>query len=119
MKTIYVFGNTFIKEDSFAFQVSKALRGVKTVHLDMPEQLFDLKDKRIIILDVVANATSPLIIQDLTQLDAPHLVSLHDFDLGFYLALMQKMGIQKNIKIIGVPPQGDLQKIAHQVNTWI
>ena len=119
MKTVYVYGNSFVEEDAMALQVGRTLKGVNIVHLTMPEQLFDLKEKKVTILDVVANITDPLIIQDISQLDAPHLVSLHDFDLGFYLLLMQKMGINKHIKIIGIPPTGDAQKIGKQVKTWI
>ena len=119
MKTVYVFGNKFIEQDNFAHQVAHKLHGISVKECCSPEQLLDIDDESITILDVVEHIEKPILIMDVNQLKAPHLVSLHYFDLGFFLQLMEKMGMQKNIKIIGIPQQGDFKKIIEQVKAWI
>ena len=118
-KRVFVFGNPYLEEDSFALQVGRHLKKIKVVPCENPDFLLDLPEEHITILDVVQNIKKPILIKDLTQLQSRTMVSLHDFDLGFFLLLIKKLGIPKKIKIIGVPQQGDAQKIASQVKPWI
>ena len=46
-------------------------------------------------------------------------MSLHDFDLGFFLSLMKELGINKKIKIIGIPENGNIKEIADGVKACI
>ena len=46
-------------------------------------------------------------------------MSLHDFDVAYFLKLMQEMGINKKIKIIGIPAKGNSKIIAEKVENMI
>ncbi|MBR9699163.1 hypothetical protein GOV09_01760 [Candidatus Woesearchaeota archaeon] len=118
MKTIYVFGNEFLAEDSFARKTSEYLNDVHLIHCRSPDDLLEA-DGEITILDVVKGIEKPIIITDVNQLQTRDIISLHDFDLSFFLTLLQNMGIGKNIKIIGIPMQGDAQKMAQEVEACL
>jgi Ni,Fe-hydrogenase maturation factor len=118
MKTVYVFGNEYIKEDSFAKILAKKLKNVKIVNATTPDVLLDAK-KDIIILDVVKGIQEPMLIKDINQLKTRNLMSLHDFDVGFFLKLMEHMGIKKNVTIIGVPEEGDIDAVSTKIKQWL
>ncbi|RJQ18155.1 hypothetical protein C4573_00345 [Candidatus Woesearchaeota archaeon] len=117
MKTVYVFGNEYLTEDNFAKEIAKDLQDVKLVYCTGPEELLD--KKKVIILDVVKNIQEPMIITDIDQLKSRSIVSMHDFDVAFFLKLLKEMGITQTIKIIGIPQSGDKEKIIAKVKSWI
>lgn len=128
MRTIYVFGNEYLEDDAFATDVAKEIvksGGKKLkVKLDVklcahPEILLDAKEDELLILDVVNNLKKPILITDISQLKSRKLISFHDFDVGFVLQLMESLGTDKKVKIIGIPQQGDAKKIADEVKSWI
>ena len=81
--------------------------------------MLDSKDEELLILDVVKNIRKPAIIEDASRIMTKNIVSLHDFDLGFFLKLMNEMKINKKLKIIGVPSKGNAAKIAKEVEKWL
>ncbi len=115
---IYCFGNEYIKEDSMAKILVEELSypGVKFVKSNNPEDIMN-ESGRIIILDVVKDINEVMLIENLDQLKVRNMVSLHDFDLSFFLKLMQQMGKIINIKIIGIPQFGDKDKIKEGIMT--
>jgi len=115
---IYVFGNEFLEEDNFAGKVAGNLDG-EIVFCRSPEDLLEAVDKQIIILDVVKNIKEPMIIDDIKKLKVNNLMSLHDFDLAYFLNVMESIGEGLKIKIIGVPSHGDAEKVALKVKKWI
>lgn len=120
MRSIYVFGNEYIEQDSLAKRVAGSIgSNLNIVCCTSPEQILDSDEKEILMLDVVKNIRKPIIIKDVSQIKPNKMVSLHDFDLGFFLKLMRAMGIKKKIKIIGIPPRGNASKIAKEVQQWI
>jgi len=120
LKKVYIFGNEYVNQDNFAHKVAGFFKKpFKHVHCESPDFLFDTKEKDITIIDVVQNIEEPLIIVDADQVMSNNIVSLHDFDLGFTLKLLKKLGKEKNIKIIGIPSEGDPEKIAKKVEKWI
>lgn len=119
MKTLYVFGNEFLRDDCFAGIVSENLKDKFSIeHCRSPDDLLEAKGN-IVILDVVKNTKEPILIDDVSKIKTRSLVSLHDFDLGFFLNLMEGMGINKKIKIIGIPMKGNAKEIAKKVEKWI
>jgi Ni,Fe-hydrogenase maturation factor len=120
MKKLFVFGNEYLKGDSFALQVADHLKNeCETIHCRSPEDLFDVDDEEITILDVVKGINRPVLITDIDKIKTRSLISLHDFDLGFFLKLMKKMGLKKIVRILGVPESGNSLNIANGVRPWI
>ncbi|MFH1409915.1 MAG: hypothetical protein ABIH34_08460 [Nanoarchaeota archaeon] len=119
MKTLYVFGNEHLDQDNMAHHVAKHLEGVSIMHCFSPEALFDAKGDELLLLDVVKDIDKPMIITDPTVLKTKNLMSLHDFDLGYFLQMMEALGEGKKVKIIGVPPTGDRVEWAKQVSEWL
>ena len=120
MKNLYVFGNEFLEDDKLARNVSFHLKdSFKIIHCTSPDELMEAEDAEIIILDVVKGIEKTIIINDPAQIKTRSLISLHDFDLGFFLNLMKEMGIKKKVKIIGIPAEGNTELIASEVKLCI
>ena len=120
MRNIYVFGNEYIEQDSLAKRLASCIgTRLNIVYCTSPEQILDSEEKEILMLDVVKNIRKPIIIKDASQIKSSKMISLHDFDLGFFLNLMKALGIKKKIKIIGIPPKGNISEIAKEVQQWI
>ena len=119
-KSVLVFGNEFLEVDNFAFKVGKKMENkFNMVYCRSPDEILECNDKNIVILDVIKNIDKPVVIKDISRLNTRKIISLHDFDVAFFLNLMKKMGIKKNIKIIGIPPKGSADGIAKEVEGWI
>lgn len=120
MKDIYVFGNEFLEFDNFALEVAKALdKKFNIIRCTSPDDLLSSDDGKIVILDVVKGARKPMLIEDVSKIKSKNMLSLHDFDLGFFLNLMKEMGIKRKIKIIGIPDKGNAAKTAVEVKKWV
>lgn len=119
MKTVYVFGNEFLEGDTFAHEVASHLLQVKVEKCRSPDDLLSVDEQEILLLDVVKGVEKPVLLQNVDQLKSRKLMSLHDFDLGFFLKLLDELGLGKKIKILGVPSTGDARECAAQVMTWI
>ncbi len=119
LKRLYVFGNEYLEGDSFSYVIAQELKDcVDIVYCRSPEELIDVEGE-ILILDVVKGISEPLLIEDCSVLKTKKIISLHDFDLGFFLSLLKEMGEKKKVKIIGIPMQGDVEKIVKRVKEWI
>jgi Ni,Fe-hydrogenase maturation factor len=118
MKTVHVFGNEYVKGDAFSHEVARHLHEVRIVECRSPDDLLDAEGE-MIILDVVKGIHEPVLIKNIAQLKTRKLISLHDFDVGFFLNLMKELGMESEIKIIGIPESGDAKKIADKVKLWI
>ena len=120
MKKIYVFGNENLEEDKLSTGVGRLLsKKFKIIHCRSPDELLEAEEDEILILDVVKGIKGPIVIEDISQIKTNKMLSLHDFDLGFFLNLMKEMGINKKIKIIGVPAKGDIKEIAKRAEACI
>ena len=116
MKNVYVFGNEWLKDDSLAKEVAQGIKQEK-FHLKWctsPDDLLDATED-LIILDVVKNIKKPMVIHNIHQLKTRKLMSLHDYDVGFFLTLMQKLGKIKKVMIIGLPEKGNKEVLRNEV----
>jgi len=113
---ILVFGNPLIEEDNLAVKIGKVLKkDFNVFFVEKVEELLNYQNEKIIILDVVKNIKEITIINDIDQLKEPNLVSLHDFDLGFFLKLLKELNMIEKIKIIGLPQNMDEKKALKEV----
>ncbi len=119
MKTVYVFGNEYLEEDKAAVTVAQMLNDVKIVHCRTPDDLLDAEDKEITILDTVKGIDKPTLITDIKQLKTKNIISLHDFDVGYFLNMMNELGMAKKIKIIGIPANSEHAEMAKEVEKWL
>ncbi|MFH1590576.1 MAG: hypothetical protein ABIC95_01475 [archaeon] len=119
MITLYVFGNEHLDSDNLAIDVASNIPSVKAVHCHSPDDLLDVAESELLIMDVVKGIDKPMLISDPSQLKTRNIVSLHDFDVGYFLNLMESLDMGKRIKIIGVPQKGDPVAIAKEVEQWL
>jgi len=64
----------------------------------------------LILMDTVVGLEEVTILteKDLEKLEFPKRATVHDYDLGFQLRYLIKLGKIKNVKIIGLPARGDI-----------
>ena len=112
MKTVLCFGSENLEEDKIAFQLAEKIKidGFQFLKSDSPEDIIGYNE--ITILDVAKGINEVKII-DVDQLKDHGLVSLHDFDIGFFLSLTKEMGYK--INVIGVPFGSKADDVADDV----
>ena len=106
---VYVFGNKDLGLDNKAFVAQKKLSAIfpqiqfvqVAPNADLPFE----PDEHFYILDAVEGIEEPTLIEDsdLDKLVNTASVSVHDFDLGFQLKYLKKLGKLGNVTIIGLP----------------
>jgi len=119
MSKIFCFGNEFIKDDALGKEIADMLikEGVDVVKCNYPDELIEWNGdlSEIVIVDVVKGINEVMIIEDLEMLKERTLNSAHDFDLGTFLLIMKEMGEIKKVKIIGLPINGDKERVFEKV----
>jgi Ni,Fe-hydrogenase maturation factor len=105
MKTIYVFGNPLVKEDSLPLKLIDKLRN-EFPYLQFKEfdTVEDLKlEKELNIIDTIKGIKRVEIIEDIEKIVTEKIYSMHDFDLGYNLKLLKKMKMIDKVRIFGIP----------------
>jgi len=105
MKTIYVFGNPLVKEDSLPLRLIDKLRK-EFPSLDFKEfdTVEDLElEKELNIIDTVKGIKKVELIEDVDKIVTDKIYSIHDFDLGYNLKLLKKMKMIDKVRIFGIP----------------
>ncbi|MBU0649884.1 hypothetical protein KJ605_02100 [Patescibacteria group bacterium] len=111
---VYVFGNEDVKYDRRAFEVVEQLKAawstINFIRVKPNEDLpfTDLED--VVIMDVILGLAQTNIIQDaqLSDMMLGHRSSVHDFDVGFQLKYLKKLGKLGRVTIIGLPTTGKI-----------
>jgi len=102
---VFVFGNPLIEKDSLPLRILPRLRKrfpqIEFVTADPTELLH--YDQDAWILDTAEGITEAVVLEDISKLDLPKRLSVHDYDLTVDLHLLQKLGKLQNVKIIAVP----------------
>lgn len=107
MKKIYILGNPLTEKDSLPLKLLPQLRNlfpeINFQHLD-PTENFPEEENLVLIDSVVGiDKVRVLSLGDLDKVELSPQCSVHDFDLGFQLKLMKKLGKLKDVNIVGVP----------------
>ena len=106
---VYVFGNADLETDNSALRAAAVLKSkipdVAFVTIKPNEDLPFLNEDLVVLMDVVLGITKVRTIteENLDQLVLPPRGSVHDFDLGFQLKYLKKLGKIKRFIIIGLP----------------
>lgn len=105
---IYVFGNEDLEEDNVAFKVadkiSREFPGIEFIKIK-PNQDINFDGEQVLLMDVVEGIGETTILdeKDLDKITLSPRMSAHDFDLGFQLKYLKKLGKLEKIKTIGLP----------------
>lgn len=105
---VYVFGNLDFENDTLALKIAKSLEGkienVKFVFIKPNEDLPFVEEESVVILDTIQGIDEVTVITeaDLENLKVEKSVTAHDFDLGFQLKYLKKLGKLKTFTIIGI-----------------
>lgn len=125
---IYVFGNSFVKEDRGALILMPLLQNlfpqIQFVAVDPNENFPPENEKNILILDTVQGISSVAFFDfsDLHNIEKTP-ISPHDYDLLLHLLLLKKMGKIESVKIIGLPAnlviKNDLKKVTRTISNLL
>jgi Ni,Fe-hydrogenase maturation factor len=119
---IYIFGNPMLPFDSLPIKVAARLQAAlpdfEFIVADPNENLKPV-NKELVIIDTVEWIYEVMVIDDIDKIKTEKIYSLHDFDLGYNLKLLQKLGELEKVKIIGVPMEGDEENIFNQLTKKI
>lgn len=111
---VYVFGNWDLEFDNNALKIteklSKDLDSLEFIEIKPNQDISFEGEDNVVILDVIEG------LKDVRVFDEKHIDrlvlsprnSVHDFDLGFQLKYLKKLGKIKNVKIVGLPMTGDV-----------
>lgn len=117
---VYVFGNIDVSIDNNAILAVKELENkipdVSFVFVRPNEDAPFVDEKRVVILDTVAGIKQVELIEgdDINRLILPSRGSVHDFDLGFQLKYLKKLGKLGEVFIIGLPQDEEVDYLRIQ-----
>lgn len=117
---VYVFGNPDFEGDTVALKVAKKLKskldGVEFITVNPNEDLPFVGEGNVIIMDAAQGIKKITLIDesDLDKLRMGKSVTAHDFDLGFQLKYLKKLGKLKKFSIIGLPQSGKVDYLRIQ-----
>ncbi len=106
---IYVFGNPDLAEDAVAINIAHQLKSLRPdlewIKVGLNQDLPFADEPEVWILDVVMGIDQVTLINQsqLDQVIAPPRTSVHDYDLGFQLKLLKKLGHLGKVTIVGLP----------------
>ncbi len=109
MRTAVIsFGTKNIEGDHLANDVAKEIKkdfpGVDFASCYDPSDILNYHDyDRIFIIDVIKGIDDVIAIDDLSILKKRKIFTGHDFDVGFFLKIIDRLGKGDKIKIIGLP----------------
>lgn len=109
---VYVFGNRDLPQDCAALKVLGKLRrdfkDTQFIEVKPNEDLPFGHGENVIILDAVCGLKNSKILEhdDVSKIALPPRNSAHDFDLGFQLRYLKKLGKLGKVTIIGLPQEG-------------
>ena len=100
---VYVFGNPDYPLDNLAIKVAKKIKDVNFVFVKPNEDLPFADEKKVILIDVVQGLEREEVIEDIDRLSVTRGSTAHDYDLGFQLKYLGKLGKLGKVIIIGLP----------------
>ena len=109
---VYVFGNPEVYGDDnapiFLSLLRKDFKAVDFVYVQPNEDLPFTEEESVNIIDAVSGISKVDFYPeaDLDKVKLPPRTTTHDFDLGFQLRYLKKLGKLGKINIIGIPLKG-------------
>ena len=121
MKTIYVFGNPLVKEDSLPLKlIDKLKKEFPSLQFKEFDTVEDLElEKELNIIDTIKGIKKVELIEDIDKIITEKVYSMHDFDLGYNLKLLKKMKMIDKVRIFGIPFDMNEKEAFEQLNKLI
>jgi Ni,Fe-hydrogenase maturation factor len=114
---VYVFGNEFVAEDKRAIEVARELEGtiegISFVFVNPNEDAPFVNVRHVVILDTVQGLRDVTLVEG----DGIHGLilsprgSVHEFDLAFQLRYLKKLNRLREVTIIGIPQEGEVDHL--------
>jgi Ni,Fe-hydrogenase maturation factor len=117
---VYVFGNEDLSQDSLPFVISNKLKSklpdIEFIKVSPNQDLPFIDEKKVVILDTIQgiNEVVELNESDLDKLLLSKSLTVHDFDLGFQLKYLKKIGKIGKIMIVGIPMEKEINYLRIQ-----
>ena len=111
---VYIFGNEDLPADNRALETAEKIRtglkDIEFINIKPNEDLPIINGGRLIMMDVVQGIDKVEVLgaADIDKLILPPRASVHDFDLGWQLKYLKKIGQLNDFMIIGLPMRGDI-----------
>ena len=103
---ILVFGNPLLEYDNLPLKLipdlQKLFPKIKFIEFDPTENL-EKQGRNLKIIDTIQGIDKVVEINSIDQISKAKLFSMHDFDMGYNLKILQKLKLIDSIKIIGIP----------------
>jgi len=118
-KTDFIVGNPMVERDSMPLKILPMLQKAlpqfefvlfESTRMDIPQK------EDLVFVDTVEGAKEVIVLEGVSRIEEVRACSLHDFDLGTQLKLLDKFGLLGNVKIIGVPEKGKTAEIGKKVS---
>lgn len=103
---ILVFGNPMLREDSLPLKLIDDLkRDFKEIEFREfdPNENLEEEGRDLTIIDTVEGIDKVTLITSIDRIKRERIYSMHDYDLGYNLKLLKKMGYIDSVRILGVP----------------
>jgi len=117
---IYVFGNEDLEFDNKAIKTAKALENTlehcEFIYVKPNQDLPFSNEKSVVILDTVVGIEDVTLINDdqIQNISLEKRTTAHDFDLGFQLKYLKKIGKLGKVTIVGLPMARDIDYLRIQ-----
>ena len=112
---LYVFGNPEVESDNNAIKTSEKLKRnfteIEFIYVKINEDLPFIGEENVVLMDVIEGLEEVKVLSEkaFSKLLLGPRNSVHDFDLGFQLKYLNKIGKLNKVTIIGLP-------MLHEVN---
>jgi hypothetical protein len=104
MIVVLCFGSRGLSGDAAALDLAEALDvpGVTFVPCSSPEDSLDYLDQDLYLMDVAEGVSEVTLVTDLSRIQLPPRVTVHDLDAGFFVRLVERLhGV--SIPVIALP----------------
>jgi len=124
-KKIYIFGNPLLDFDNTPLllqpELSRLFPDIEFIIQDPNENLHP-DNKELVIIDTVEDIKEIKILTNINQIQIEPKYSMHDFDLGFNLKLLFKIGHLEKMTIFCVPmyinKQAALEQLVKEISKF-
>jgi Ni,Fe-hydrogenase maturation factor len=117
---VYVFGNEDFEGDNRTFDVAKrleqTLKNIEFIKVKPNEDVPFIDEKFVVILDAIEGIDKIMEVgdDDLDKLILSPRSSAHDYDLGFQIKYLKKLGKLGKVTIVGLPMSGEIDYLRIQ-----